>query len=255
MTALLTELDSWIVAVVLAAVMLAAWAAAVWRGRSRSPEKSEEPANKFNDAILALLGLLLAFTFSMSLARHEQRRQMVVTDSNSIGDFSTCVNMLDEPVRGKLHGLVRRYIEHRLLLIRTTNDEAAMQQRLAEVREMHREMEALVKEAVDGGTRVVVPLVNTLNELTSAHAARLAAGRDRLPPSIILLLVLAAVVTMLMMGRQQGLAHEWHPHAALGFTVLVCMVLWVTLDLNQPQQGLITVSQEPLEQLRMGMEQ
>jgi hypothetical protein len=42
--------------------------------------------------------------------------------------------------------------------------------------------------------------------------------------------------------------------AAIGFTVLVCLVLWVILDLNQPQRGWITVSQEPLQQLLKGME-
>jgi hypothetical protein len=37
------------------------------------------------------------------------------------------------------------------------------------------------------------------------------------------------------------------------FVALVSMVVWVTLDLNQPQRGLITVSQEPLERLLSGM--
>jgi hypothetical protein len=42
--------------------------------------------------------------------------------------------------------------------------------------------------------------------------------------------------------------------AAVGFTILVSLVVWVTLDLNQPQRGWITVSQEPLEQLLKGMQ-
>ena len=44
---------------------------------------------------------------------------------------------------------------------------------------MHNRMQALVGEAVDGQTPVVVPLVNTLNGVTSSHAARLAALLDR----------------------------------------------------------------------------
>jgi hypothetical protein len=254
LSAILNHADAWLVAVLLGAAMLAAWAAGWHRGRSLNRESREEPANKFNDAILALLGLLLAFTFSMSLTRHEQRRQMLVTDSNAIGDFYTTVSLLPEPVRGKLQGVLRRYVEHRLSLVQTMTNEADVQQRLAEVREMHRQLESLVKDATDAGTPLVVPLVNTLNELTSAHASRLAAGRDRLPPSIVLLLVLSAIISVTLMGWQQGVSHEWHPGAAIGFTVLVCLVLWVTLDLNQPQQGWITVSQEPMQQLLMGME-
>jgi hypothetical protein len=59
---------------------------------------------------------------------------------------------------------------------------------------------------------------------------------------------------MAQAGRQQGEAGEWRPGATLGFTVLVCMVVWVTLDLNQPQRGMITISQEPLERLLRSME-
>ena len=50
--------------------------------------------------------MLLAFSFSMSLVKHEQRRQMVVTDSNAIGDFYTCVSLLKEPQREKLSCLM-----------------------------------------------------------------------------------------------------------------------------------------------------
>jgi hypothetical protein len=35
---------------------------------------------------------------------------------------------------------------------------------------------------------------------------------------------------------------------------MVTLVIYVTLDLNQPQRGTITVSQEPLEQLLKSME-
>jgi len=254
MNAILTAVDAWITAVLLAVAMLAGWAVGWWRGRAASRERREIPASKFNDAVLALLGLLLAFTFSISLARHEQRRQMAVTDSNAIGDFYTTVGLLKEPERGELRSVLRRYVEHRLSVARGTHDDAALQQRLDEIRQMHDQMEALVQQAVDQGTPVVVPLVNTLNALTSAHAARLAALRDRLPPSVVLLLVLAAVITMVLMGWQQGASNESHPAAAIGFTALVCLVVWVTLDLNQPQRGWITVSQEPLEQLLKGME-
>jgi hypothetical protein len=253
MSKLLTEVDAWVTAVALAVAMLIGWASGWWRGSSSNREKREVPASKFNDAILALLGLLLAFTFSISLARHEQRRQMVVTDSNAIGDFYTSASLLKEPVRGKLQAAVRRYVEHRLAVPRSVVDEASLLRSLDEIQQMHRQIQALVQEAIDGGTPVVVPLVNTLNALTSSHAARLAALRDRLPPSVVLMLVVAAILCMILMGWQQGASSEKHPAAALGFTVLVSMVVWVTLDLNQPQRGWITVSQEPMQQLLKGM--
>lgn len=69
---------------------------------------------------------------------------------------------------------------------------------------MHNRMQELVGQAVDAGTPLVVPLVNTLNEVTSNHATRLAAFRDRLPSSVLGLLVLATVLCMALIGRQEG---------------------------------------------------
>jgi hypothetical protein len=110
-----------------------------------------------------------------------------------------------------------------------------------------------VKQAVDAGTPVTVPLVNTLNEVTSSYIARLAAGRDRLQGSIVALLFLTAVLSMVLMGRHQGTSGDLNLGSTLGFVVLVCITVWVILDLNQPHRGLIQVSQEPMQRVLAGM--
>lgn len=249
----LFDVDSWITATALAAAMVGSWAVGLWTGRRSSRTGQPAGDGKPTDACLALLGLLLAFTFSMSALKHDQRRQMVVTDSNSIGDFGTCVAILKEPIRAKLQRLLHEYVEHRLALAAQKPTEAMLNQALADYQAMHNHMQALVGEAVDAGTPIAVPLVNTFNELTSSHASRLAAGRDRLPPSIVALMFLAAVISTALVGRQQGFAAESRPVATLAFIALVCMVVWVILDLNQPARGMITVSQEPLQRLLAGM--
>jgi hypothetical protein len=247
------EVDSWVLATLFAAAMLAAWGIGWWWGRRLHAQQRDVPPAKVNDAIIALLGLLLAFTFSMSLVKHDQRRQMLVADSNAIGDFYTCASLLKEPVRGRLQRLIRGYVAHRLEAVQSKLDEEQLQKALGESEAMQGGMQTLVGEAVDSGTLVTVPLVNTLNEVTSSHAARLAAGRDRLPPSVVVLLALASVVSMVLVGVQQGEAREGPIGATLGLIVLVSMIVWVTLDLNQPHRGIITVSQEPLQRLLAGM--
>jgi hypothetical protein len=253
MSTFLAEVDSWVIALLLGVTMLAVWGVVWWRGRHLPPGTRPEPASKLNDASLALLGLLLAFSFSMALSRHEQRRQMVVNDSNAIGDFYTSASCTAEPVRGQLQGVIRQYVEHRLAMTKERLDEANFQKRLAEAQEMHSRMQVLVARAVEEKTPVVVPLVNTLNEVTSNDAARLSAFRDRLPPSVVALLFLVSMVSMAFIGRQEGVSGEHHFGTALGFVILVCLVVWVTLDLNQPERGMITVSQEPMERLLSGM--
>ncbi|MBI3410273.1 MAG: DUF4239 domain-containing protein [Planctomycetes bacterium] len=254
MSDVFAQWSAWTTAALLAALLLAGWSVGWWSARRAGAAGSDEPGTKLNDASLAILGLLLAFTFSLSLGKHDQRRLSAVADSNSIGDFYTCASLLKEPVREKLQNVIRAYAESRLNAARAPIPESDLDTKLAEMQKMHDRMQALVGEAVDAATPIANPLVNTFNNLTSNHASRLAAARDRLPPSIVLLLSLSAVIAVVLVGWQQGATGKTHPAATIAFVGLLCMIVWVTLDLNQPQQGLIRVSQEPLERLLRGMQ-
>jgi hypothetical protein len=249
MTEFLTNTNAWVTATFLAAAMLSGWGVGWWWGQRLAKDKRGTPAHKLSDASLAVLGLLLAFTFSMALAKHEERRKMVITDSNSIGDFYTCASLLKEPVRSKLRSTVHSYVRHRLTLAKTPLEGPELEKRLAEVHGMHDQIQALVAQALHDGTSIAVSLVNTFNEVTSSHAARMAATRDRLPVSILLLLFTGAVLCMALIGAQQGATGERHLGATIAFVTIVCLVVWVTLDLNQPQPSVITVSQEPIQRL------
>jgi hypothetical protein len=118
---------------------------------------------------------------------------------------------------------------------------------------MHNQMTTLVGQALSDGTPIAVPLTNTLNEVTSNHAARLAAIRDRLPASIVVLLILSSIVTTILISREQGFSASIEIAGTLCFILLVCAAIYVTLDLNQPERGIIMVSQEPLERLFVSM--
>jgi hypothetical protein len=245
-------LPAWLSALVLAALMLASFVLG-WRLGRRWPGMGKAPMSQLDRATVAILGLLLAFTFSLALAEHQQRRQRAIDDANAIGNFYTCASMLDEPLRGQLQHLVRRYLERRVLLGHAHGKKAALNRALPVFSQMHAEMQRLVREAVMQKSPVTIPLVNNLNEVTSSHAARLAAVHHRVPWSILLLLGVAAIVSMLIVGIEQGAVGERSLAPVTVFIVLVSLVVWVTLDLNQPGTGAITVSQEPLERLLMTM--
>ena len=248
----LEQVDAWVLALGLAASMLAGWGIG-WKRQRRLPlDQAPDPGIKFTDAGMTLLGLLLGFTFSMSLARHEQRRTMAITDSNAIGDFYTCASLLHEPHRLILQAIIRGYAERRLAITRLSS-EAEFEREVQECEQMHGRMTEVVAAAVADGTPVAVSLANTLNEVTSSHAARLAAYRERLPWSILLLLFVASVVPAFLMGLQQGISQNPHLSGTISFVLLVTMVTYVTLDLNQPGRGLIRVSQEPMERLVQSM--
>jgi len=225
-----------------------------WRmGQSLRTQRESLPESKWDDVALALLGLLLAFSFGVSMSKHDQRRIMAVADSNAIGDFYNCASLLKDPQRTKLQNVIREYTQARLGLARRPPDEATPQQALKSFDKMHRQMTDLVAQAVAAGTPIAVSLANTLNAVTSTQTSRLAAYRDRLSPSIALLLLVSSIVAALLVGREQGASNQAQLVATLSFILVVSLTVYVILDLNQPEAGLIRVSQESMEQLLSSM--
>jgi hypothetical protein len=133
-------------------------------------------------------------------------------------------------------------------LSRHRYDEATFESALRQFQRMQNRMVELVSEAPENGTPIAASLTNSLNAVTSSHAACLAAKRDRLPTTIVTLLLLPAVVAAMLVGREQGASGKADIACTICFIELVSFVILVTLDLNQPDRGLITVSQEPMRE-------
>ncbi len=244
------DIDAWTIASIVAVAMIAGWLIGRWIGqRLRLKSQGTAAVSKFLDASLAVLGLLLAFTFSTALVKHDQRRLMVVADSNAIEDFYTCASLLKEPVRTRLRQVIHDYATLRLDLARGGYDANAVEIALAQFQQMHSQMVALVSRALADGTPIAISLTNALNAVTSRQEERLAAVRDRLPAIIVVLLLLSAVISAMLVGREQGVADEQDLAGTISFIVLVSCIIFVTLDLNQPDRGFISVEQEPIQRL------
>jgi hypothetical protein len=233
MDQVVARLDERLVTLALTIMMLAAWQAGKRIGR-RTLSKGDSKPSRFDDASIALMGLLLAFAFGSSISKYEQRRLAVVADSNAIGDFYTCAALLREPTRIELQTVIKQYAQLRLDLARGLSPEADLDSALPTFDRMHGQMVQLVGRALTDGTPIAVSLTNTLNAVSSNQATRLSAIRDRLPTSIVMLLFASAIITMLLIGREQGNSDRQEVAGTICFVLLVSLSVYVTLDLNYP---------------------
>jgi len=248
MSMFFARLDSWVVTLVMAVTMLGGWVLGWWIGRRNPADPEEKSSARFIDGSLALFGLLLGFTFAMALGKHDNRRLLVVADSNSIGDFYTCASLLKDPTRTQLQDTIREYVGIRVNRFRKP-DIAGVDRFLAETERLHARMTAMVAEAVNANTPIAAPLVNTLNNLTSSHASLLAAMRDRLQVEVVFLLFAAAVISTVLVGRYHGATHKLQVAGTICYIILISLAVSVILDLNQPFEGMMRVSYESLERL------
>ena len=249
MDSLIDRFDAWVVAVAYSVAMLTFWGLGRQAGHRSPPDSGQDPGMKFTEASMAILGLLLAFTFAMSLGRHDHRSLMVVAESNAIGDFYTSATLLKEPQRSALQGIIREYTQIQLGALSQFRSKAEEQGVTQRSQDMQGRMTDIVAQAVAEGTPIAMNVTNALNAVTSAHASRLAAYEETLPLAIELLLLLACIVPSFLVGVQQGAARRTRLSGTLSFIILVTLLIFIILDLNQARRGLINVNREPFERL------
>ena len=100
-----------------------------FRGRVR-PLKEDARAD-FNvvlGATLTLLGLLIAFCFSMAVSRYDQRKNYEEAEANAIGTEYVRADLLPAADAAKVRELLKQYLNERILFYVTRD-----QQRIAKI--------------------------------------------------------------------------------------------------------------------------
>src|SRR3954452_2841676 len=113
----------WLIGLAIVAGMIAAAAAggALRRRHARIAARGE-PSQAAEDgeqgtmisAVLGLLALLVAFTFSIAIDRFDTRRANVLNEANAIGTTYLRAQLLEQPYRGRISQLLIRYTDNRL---------------------------------------------------------------------------------------------------------------------------------------------
>jgi hypothetical protein len=90
-------------------------------------------------------------------------------------------------------------------------------------------------------------LGGALTDLVSVGETRVVAGLyARVPETILLLLLIGSALSLGMVGYNAGLTGKRSILSAAVMVVALGVVLTIVVDLDRPQEGLITVSQQAL---------
>ena len=102
------------------------------RRLARDSEAARAGFGVVGGAIFALMGLLIAFTFSGAASRFDTRRQLVVEEANAIGTAYLRLDLLPANAQSALRESFRQYVEARLDVYRKLPDIVAAKQALAQ---------------------------------------------------------------------------------------------------------------------------
>ena len=193
--------------------------------------------------MLALLALILGFTFSLSLQRFDDRARAVVDEANAIGTTFLRTHLLPESVRVDAQRLTREYIDFRLKAGSVSLDEADSRTSvIAESDARLGELWDLTAEAAreDKGPVTSGLFVTSLNETIDAFGSRDAIVKRHVPELVLLLLFVTFILTGIIIGYANGAEDHRPSIAAYILALLIALLVFIIIDLDRPHRGFVS---------------
>lgn len=223
------------------------------RRHARSPDEKDAPVAAMVASILGLLAFMLAFTFSMAASRFDARRQAVLQEANAIGTTWLRARLLPEPHRSEITDLLHRYTERRTQKI----DATTITELIAESEKLHEQLwsQAVAAAEKDRGSIMTGLFLQSLNDTIDLHSTRVFAGlMSRIPLTIWLALFSLNVLGMGSLGYQAGLSATRRSPEMVILTLAFASVMYLNVDLDRAQEGLLHVNQQPMINLYRTMQ-
>jgi hypothetical protein len=252
------RLSTWALVFVLVAMIGGAAAVGTVIGRrlrSRA-EAHHQSVGTVQATLLGLVGLVLAFGLTMAVGRYDNRRAIVVQEANDIGTTFLRAQMLAEPTRTTSLALLRRYADNAVDLADHVPDSAPFDHDVDSIGELQRALWSAAGNAVATDPTGTAPrlYVESLNAMIDSHTDRVTSLRNRVPQTVMFLQVLGSTIAIGVLALYLALLGRGLVTSLVAAAV-VFLILLISLDLDRPHRGLITVPDSALVSVRDSMQQ
>lgn len=195
-------------------------------------------------AVFALLGLLLAFTFSGAYDRYEHRESHILEEANVFDSAYEVIALMPQPYQDSMRVNVRRYLDLHLQSYEDIPDLKRVDDDLRKaILVQHQIWKSVADAAKDnpnnGMLQVVAPvIIKMFDEFHSGiNMARIH------PPAVIFLLLIAlAALGAFLMGYNAAESKEKHSIHILAYVFLTAFVIYLIMNLEFPRVGFIRYS-------------
>jgi hypothetical protein len=240
------------VAILIAAVLFGAMLATFELGRrigmtrlAKDPDGLAKGVGAAEGAVFALLGLLMAFTFSGAASRFEGRRLLIAEESNAIGTAYLRLDLLPAETRPPIQAMFKRYANLRATVYRDAEHMDEVKARLAAGAALQSDIWKSVVAAcrLPGGspqaTQLVLPALNEMIDITETRQMQTANH----PPAVIFWLLGAlSVLGALLVGytASSNKRRTWIHQVT--FALVMSLAIYVIVDIEYPRLGMIRVN-------------
>lgn len=240
---LIYRTDAWLLCTVLFLVMIGM----VWFGTILRKRRGKETSpSAIEGSLFGLLGLLLAFTFSMSASRYDARKAIIVDEANDIGTALLRSDLYSDSLRNAFRNDFNNYIKARIDYYEAGRDTGL----ISKAKQRTNDFAALLWSKAATASKdpknlaATNQMIPALNAMIDATTLREAAGKGRVPDSIVLLLFILSLSCSFFAGYVIPTNEKMEKITILGFILLTVVVIYVILDLDRPRRGIINMDEQ-----------
>jgi hypothetical protein len=219
--------------------------------RRRRRELEQEVREDFGTILattLTLSGLIIGFTFQMSISRYEQRKNYEAAEANAIGTEYLRADLLSSASAATVRSLLRLYVDERVSFY-TAQDERQIRQINTRTEQLQTELWAAVRGAgAPQPTAVAALAIAGMNDVLNSQAYTQAAWWNRIPTSAWLLMAAIATISHFLVGY--GAQNTKAERILLTVLPLVVSIAFLLIaDIDSPRSGIIRVNPQNLTSL------
>lgn len=219
--------------------------------RTEVVESENKIITVLEGALLTLFGLLMGFTFAMAVSRYDMRKLLQVQEANAIGTLWLRTAILPEPVRAEEQGLLREYVQQRILFHREFNAREDVRETEENFQNLEGKLWAVASNfAADHRDPLTGLYLQALNVAIDTAGERDAADENRIPAEAWWMLLFVGFVADVVIGTKMR-PRTWLLQSIM--PVVLAATMAMTLDLDSPRFGLIRVTQGDMEKVAQGM--
>ncbi len=221
---------------------------AVWIGYKigLKKTKTDNKNAEISSSLLGLLALILGFTFAMAGSRYENRKDNLIDEANCIGTALLRSDIYPDSLKNEFKKDFQTYLISRRDYYLLENDEVKLTASLKQSAEASdRLWSRAAFYAKDKDYFIQSNMMLTaLNQMFDSASKSNMVLNSKVPETIVYLLLAFSIIISFFIGYNSGLEKKINTKFVIGFCFLICIVIFITLDLDRPRRGLIKLDAE-----------
>lgn len=193
--------------------------------------------------IFALLGLLLAFTFTGAINKFDQRRTLIIDEANAISTLSLRLDLLPLNSQSRVKQELRNYASLRIKTYQAfPNVDTArvyLSQSLAAQNQLWKDsLTGCTQSQSSYACMLIVPSLNSVFDIANTRTTL----TQMHPPFIIfILLIIATLASAFFVGFEVSESNRISSIHIFIFSLIMTIIIFSIIDMEYPRLGFIRV--------------